>query len=191
MEHEIESTNYKNMYREALTTNKVTKKQKHLEGTVSRDFYFCFFIKHLLIGRCSTHLNVFAYTLKFAEIFKYKVDSWRCRLYCWVKKFSVGNPSFLCFGLKGTVAPDIFILFMMSIIKSVLFVWPHISLIFFYSFINFIFVNKVLIYILPITLELAHISLKSLANLASAFLKVAGTLPTCFLKSLGHCQRVF
>ncbi len=82
--------------------------------------------------------------------------------------------------LKGTVAPDIFILFMMSIIKSVLFVWPLISLIFFYSFINFIFVNKVLIYILPITLELAHISLESLANLASAF-----------SKSQEHCQRVF
>jgi hypothetical protein len=32
---------------------------------------------------------------------------------------------------KGTVAPDIFIFFMMSIIKSVLFVWPLISLIFF------------------------------------------------------------
>jgi hypothetical protein len=58
----------------------------------------------------------------------------------------------------------------MSIIKSVLFVWPLISLIFFYSFINFIFVNKVLMYILPITLELAHISLKSLANLASDFI---------------------
>jgi hypothetical protein len=41
---------------------------------------------------------------------------------------------------------------------------------FFYNFINFIFVYKVLIYILPITLELAHISLKSLANLASDFI---------------------
>ena len=94
-------------------------------------------------------------------------------------------------GIKGTVAPDIFILFMMSIIKSVLFVWPLISLIFCYSFVNFIFVNKVLIYILPITLELAHISLKSLANLASVFSKVAGTLPVFFLKSLENGRRLF
>ncbi len=71
---------------------------------------------------------------------------------------------------KGTVSPDILILFMVSIIKSVLFVWPLIPLSFCYSFINFIFVYKVLIYILPITLELAHISLKSFANFASDFI---------------------
>jgi hypothetical protein len=44
------------------------------------------------------------------------------------------------------------------------------SIKFFYSFINFIFVYKVLIYILPITLELTHISLKLLANFASDFI---------------------
>ncbi len=44
---------------------------------------------------------------------------------------------------KGTVSPDILILFMMSIIKSVLFVWPLIPLSFFYSFIDFLFVYKV------------------------------------------------
>jgi hypothetical protein len=33
--------------------------------------------------------------------------------------------------IKGTVSPDILILFMMSIIKSVLFVWPLIPLCFF------------------------------------------------------------
>jgi hypothetical protein len=60
--------------------------------------------------------------------------------------------------------------FMMLIIKSVLFVRPLIPLRFFYSFINFIFVYKVLINIYPITLELANSSLKSLANLASAFI---------------------
>ena len=43
------------------------------------------------------------------------------------------------------------------------------SIKFFYSFINFIFVYKVLIYIYPITLEFANSSLKSLANLASIF----------------------
>jgi hypothetical protein len=72
--------------------------------------------------------------------------------------------------IKGTVSPDILILFMMSIIKSVLFVWPLIPLSFCYSFFNFIFVYKVLIDILPITLELAHISLRSLANFASDFI---------------------
>jgi hypothetical protein len=34
--------------------------------------------------------------------------------------------------LKGTVSPDILIIFMMSIIKSVLFVWSLIPLRFFY-----------------------------------------------------------
>ncbi len=92
---------------------------------------------------------------------------------------------------KGTVSPDILILFMMSIIKSVLFVWPFIPLSFGYSFINFIFVYKVLIYILPITLELAESSLKSLANLASAISKVAGTLPVVFLKSLENGRQLF
>jgi hypothetical protein len=57
----------------------------------------------------------------------------------------------------------------MLIFKSVLFVRPLIPLIIFYSFINFIFVNKVLIYIWQITLEFAESSLNSLANLASAF----------------------
>jgi hypothetical protein len=63
--------------------------------------------------------------------------------------------------------------------------------IFFYSFIDFIFVSNVLIYILPITLELARISLKSLANLASLFSEVAGTLPVVFLKSLDNGRRLF
>jgi hypothetical protein len=49
--------------------------------------------------------------------------------------------------LKGTVSPDILIFFMMSIIKSVLFVRPLIPIRFFYSFITFIFVYKVVIYI--------------------------------------------
>jgi hypothetical protein len=49
--------------------------------------------------------------------------------------------------IKGTVSPDILILFMMSIIKSVLFVRPPIPIRFFYSFINFIFIYKVVIYI--------------------------------------------
>jgi hypothetical protein len=52
----------------------------------------------------------------------------------------------------------------------VLFVRPLIPLGFFYSFINFIFVYTVVIYFLPITLELADSSLKSLANFASALL---------------------
>jgi hypothetical protein len=72
----------------------------------------------------------------------------------------------------------------MSIIKSVLFVWPLVPLIFLYSYFSFVFVSNVLIYILPIALELAESSLKLLANLASAFSKVAGTLPVVFLKSL-------
>ncbi len=55
------------------------------------------------------------------------------------------------------------------------------TIIIFYSFINFIFVSNVLIYMLPITLELARISLKSLANLATLFSEVAGTLPVVFL----------
>ncbi len=91
--------------------------------------------------------------------------------------------------VKGTVSPDILILFMMSIIKSVLFVWSLIPLRFFYCCFNFKFVSYVLIYILPITLELAESSLQSLANLASAISKVAGTLPVVFLKSLENgCQ---
>ncbi len=90
--------------------------------------------------------------------------------------------------LKGTVLPDILILFMMSITKSVLFVWPLIPLRFIYCCFNFIFVSNVLIYILLITLKLVESSLKLLANLASVFSKVAGTLPVVFLKSLenGH-----
>jgi hypothetical protein len=80
---------------------------------------------------------------------------------------------------------------MMLIIKSVLFVRPLIPLKFFYSFINFIFVSNVLIYILPTTLELARFSLKSLVNLASVFSKVAGTLPVVFLKSLKNGCRLF
>jgi hypothetical protein len=79
----------------------------------------------------------------------------------------------------------------MLIIISILFVRPLIQLIFFYSFIYFIFVYKVLIYILPITLELARFSLKLLANLASVFSKVAGTLPVVFLKSLENGRRLF
>ncbi len=56
----------------------------------------------------------------------------------------------------------------MLIIKSVLFVRPLIPLIIFKSFINFINVYEVLIYIWQITLELAESSLNSL-DLASAF----------------------
>ncbi len=63
--------------------------------------------------------------------------------------------------------------------------------IFFYCCFNFIFVYKVLIYILPITLELAESSLKSLANLASMFSKVVGTLPGVFLKFLENGRRLF
>ncbi len=62
---------------------------------------------------------------------------------------------------------------------------------FFYCCFKFIFVSNVLIYILPITFELAESSLKSLANLASAFYKVAGTLPVVFLKSLETGRRLF
>jgi hypothetical protein len=79
----------------------------------------------------------------------------------------------------------------MSIIKSVLFVWPLVSLRFLYSCLNFIFVTNVLIYILPVALELAKSSLKSLANLASAFSKVARTLLVVFLKSLENGHRLF
>jgi hypothetical protein len=93
--------------------------------------------------------------------------------------------------IKGTVSPDILIIFMMSIIKSVLFVWSLIPLRFCYCCFNFIFVSNVLIYILPITLELAEISLRSLANLASAISKVAGTLPVVFLKSLENGRQLF
>ncbi len=93
--------------------------------------------------------------------------------------------------LKDSVSPDILILFMMSIIKLVLFVWSLIPLRLFYCCFNFIFVSNVLIYILPITLELAKSSLKSLANLASTFSKVAGTLPVVFLKLLEDGHRLF
>ncbi len=93
--------------------------------------------------------------------------------------------------LKGTVSPDILIVFMISKIKSVLFVWPLVPLRFLYGCFNFMFVPNVLIYILPIALELAESSLKSLANLASTFSKVAGTLPVVFLKSLENGRRLF
>ncbi len=93
--------------------------------------------------------------------------------------------------LKGTVSPDILILFMMSIIKLVLFVWSLIPLRFFYFCFNFIFVSNVLLHILPITLELAESSIKSLANLASAISKVTGTLPVIFLKSLENGRQLF
>jgi hypothetical protein len=43
---------------------------------------------------------------------------------------------------------------------------------------------------LPITLELAKSSLKSLANLASLFSKVVGTLPVVFLKLLENGRRL-
>jgi hypothetical protein len=79
----------------------------------------------------------------------------------------------------------------MSIIKSVLFVWSLIPFRFFYCCFNFIFVSNVLMYILPITLELAQISLKSLANLACVFSKVVGTLPVVFLKLLENGRRLF
>jgi hypothetical protein len=79
----------------------------------------------------------------------------------------------------------------MSIIKSVLFVWSLIPLRFFYCCFNFIFVSNVVIYILTITLELAERSLKSLANLASVFSKVVGTLPVVFLKLLENGRRLF
>ncbi len=79
----------------------------------------------------------------------------------------------------------------MSIIKSVLFVWSLIQLRFFYCCLNFIFVSNVLISILPITLELAESSLKSLANLASVFSKVVGTLLVVFLKLLENGRRLF
>jgi hypothetical protein len=92
---------------------------------------------------------------------------------------------------KGTVSPDILILFMMSIIKLVLFVWWLIPLRFFSCCFNFIFVSNVLIYILPITLELAESSQKSLANLASVFSKVFGTLPVVFLKLLENGRQLF
>jgi hypothetical protein len=61
----------------------------------------------------------------------------------------------------------------------------------FYWCFNFLFVSNVLIYILPITLELAERSLKSLANLASAISKVAGTPPVVFLKSLENGRQLF
>jgi predicted neutral ceramidase superfamily lipid hydrolase len=80
---------------------------------------------------------------------------------------------------------------MMSIIKSVLFVWPLVPLRFLYSCFNFIFVSNVIIYILPVALELAESLLKSLANLASAFSKVTGTLQVIFLKSLENGLRLF
>jgi hypothetical protein len=95
------------------------------------------------------------------------------------------------FLLKGTVSLDILILFTMSILKSVLFVWSLIPLRFFYCCFNYIFVSNVLIYILPITLELAESSLKSLTNLAKAFSKVSGTLPVVFIKSLKNGHRLF
>ncbi len=92
---------------------------------------------------------------------------------------------------KGTVSPDILILFMMSKIKSVLFVWSLIQLRFFYCCFHFIFVSNSLIYILPITSELAESSLKLLANLVSAFSKVARTLSAVFPKSLENGHRLF
>jgi hypothetical protein len=61
----------------------------------------------------------------------------------------------------------------------------------FYWCFNILFVSNVLIYILPINLELAERSLKSLANLASAISKVAGTLPVVFLKSLEDGHQLF
>jgi hypothetical protein len=79
----------------------------------------------------------------------------------------------------------------MSVIKSVLFVWSLIPLRVFYCCFNFIFVSNVLIYILPIALELAESSLKLLANLASVFSKVVGTLPVVFLKLLENGHRLF
>jgi predicted neutral ceramidase superfamily lipid hydrolase len=93
--------------------------------------------------------------------------------------------------VKGTVSPVILILFMMLIIKSVLFVWPLVPLRFLYGCFNFIFVSNVIIYILPVALELAKSSLKLLANLASAFSKVTGTLTVIFLKSLENGLRLF
>ncbi len=72
----------------------------------------------------------------------------------------------------------------MSIIKSVLLVWSLVPLRFLYSCFSFVFVSDVLIYILPIALDSAESSLKLLANLASAFSKVARTMPVVFLKSL-------
>ncbi len=96
-----------------------------------------------------------------------------------------------CSQFKGIVSRDFLIRFMMSIIKSVLFVWSLIPLRFFYCCFNSIFVSNVVIYILPITLELAKISLKSLANLASVFSKVVGTLPVVFLKLLDNGRRLF
>jgi hypothetical protein len=64
------------------------------------------------------------------------------------------------------------------------------SKIFFIGALIFFFVSNVLIYILPMTSEFAEISLKSLANMASAISKVAGTLPVVFLKSLENGRQL-
>jgi hypothetical protein len=58
---------------------------------------------------------------------------------------------------------------MMSIIKSVLFVWPLIPLSFFYSFINFIFVYKIIIYILLLLLFKLFIAFFIINNTIGSF----------------------